>query len=161
MSLYLKVPPNKGPCVAVFLFEDIRLLDNNIVEYKDIILYSDLKLQSWVQLPTIKKKLNTLRSSIVNQNINIVVCNKGYHKNEILFVAYLDDDKTSIPLIDQMICTFYKITSRRLTYRQRKVSHSASDEAMRSLLEGQILTKQERRLLGIENGHTRNKTLRK
>jgi len=161
MSLYLKVPPNKGPCVSIFLFEDTRLLKKkNILEYKDIILYTDLKFQSWTQLPVIKKKLNTLRSSIVNENINIVVCDKGYHKNETLFVSYLTDDE-DIPLIDQMICTFYKISPRRLTYTQQKKPHFVCDRAMMSLLEGEILTKQERRLLGIEHVNNRNKAIKK
>lgn len=149
MTLYLKVPPEKGPTVCIFAFENAKFKGTSTFEYTKLTLYTDVKYQPYTSLKLNREKLNKVRSLVVNKKIDIVVCNRGYHKNEILYENIFGKTDSTIPLLDRMICMFYKKESSRLEYTEVSRPHNEDKDILLSLLGNEKLTKQEKKLLGL------------
>lgn len=142
--LLLKVPPQEGGCVSIYVFEDPKLEKSRIFKYKKLTLYTDLKTKPhWTTLPCSVKPLKKLNMENYD---NVVSCYPNFHKNEILFCKKYGTD---IPLMDQMICKFYKLNTTKLEYKLASEIQDTKhiDNILRDLLGDEKLTRQEKKIL--------------
>lgn len=158
MTLYLKVPPLKGKYMCVVKFTSPHL-EKNVFQYLNVAIYNDNKydIRSFdmayrpISYNMVFKELKE------DTNPNIVVCNSGFHPKEQLFKASLLHYDPNIPLIDQMICAYYKIAPIELTYKKTKIQTPQVSEALLlELLGNKPLTRQERKALGFNDEDKRN-----
>lgn len=120
-------------------------------------MYSDVRFPH-IDDNLVTTKLPYKAFTQYNEDIDIIVVEAGFHKNETVFgISFVDYDH-KIPLLDQMICTYFKINPRCIVYRKidtlKKINPNEfqkSKDAMIALLgkEKNKLTRTELRLLGL------------
>lgn len=155
MTLYVKVPPNKGKNCCIFKFENAQMVKASTIEYTSITMYSDVRYNPWIPDNLINHRLpyNSFAQQTKNvTDIAIVVPDSGFRNTETVFCATVADYDVTIPLVDQMICFFYKTKAKRIKYQ--KIIHKVQDvpkELLLSLLgsEKHTLTRRELKLLGL------------
>lgn len=161
MTFYVKVPPKEGKYACVYKFENTRM-KKSVFEYDSITMYSGVKFnQQWFDDNLVNKRLTykAFEQQFKNdKESQIVVTSAGFNEREIFFSAPLIQYDIKIPLVDQMICAYYKINPRRIIYQKANVNiktntgeSKTSREAMLFLLGKQLnnLTSRERKELNL------------
>ena len=136
------------------------------LEYDSITMYSGVKFNNqWLDDELVNKRLTykafEQQFKTDKNNSDIVVTSPGlFPGREIVFSPSLLHYDVEVPLLDQMICTYYKIKPRRIVYQRANKNltttsvtgeSKASREAMLFLLGKQFnkLTSRERKDLNL------------
>lgn len=149
MTFYVKVPPNKGKTVSIFKFENAKI-KKKYFEYDSITIFSDVRFTNWLPDKFITHKLPYKAFFNEPKDSTIIVPEPGFRQNEIVFTIEFSNYDVEIPLIDQMICTYFKIKPKLLIYKQNQPTFKdVPKELILSLVKKEKLTRQEKKLLGI------------
>jgi hypothetical protein len=159
MSVYIKVPPAQGDNSCIFKIEDPVLI-GNVLEYSSFVVYSKFKNIYWVDSQKIIDKrcdYNRFFEHTKNQAIEIVVCTPGFRTGEIVFHKNLFEYDNTIPLLDQMLCFYFKKEyTHKLVYKKRTINNSVvSEDLLWDLLKSEQLTKKELKILGLKRNNVK------
>lgn len=153
-NLYIKVPPIKQESLCVFKFTDLKRKKYKLT-YTSLIMFSDDHTQNqWLNgLQAIRLPYHKFLSETGNNIISMVVTEPNCRENEIVFDLPLINPHPLIPIVDQMICTFYKIPINKFTYTKIiPKPNIVSETILIDLLGKDInkLTKAESKVLGLK-----------
>lgn len=139
------------------------MMEGAIFEYGSITMYAGVKFnKQWLDDRLVNKRLTykAFEQQFKNDkdNSQIVVTTAGFSEREIFFSVPLIQYDIKIPLVDQMICTYYKISPVRIIYQKSTVNtkndtgeSKTSRETMLFLLRKELnnLTSRERKELNL------------